>query len=91
MAIFLPVHIYMAALAPGEGPALRSMFTGYVPESHVQHHKSALVRGPEKKTNKSPASIARRRESRVVCSPVPGRKNLPGTLFPKAFRRKSRA
>ncbi len=49
MAIFLPVHIYMAALAPGEGPALRSMFTGYVPESHVQHHKSALVRGPEKK------------------------------------------
>ena len=38
MAIFLPVHIYMAALAPGEDPALRSMFTGYVPESHVQHH-----------------------------------------------------
>lgn len=38
MAIFLPVHIYMAALAPGEGPALRSMFTSYVPESHVQHH-----------------------------------------------------
>ncbi len=38
MAIFLPVHIYMAALAPGEGPALRSMFTGFVPESHAEHH-----------------------------------------------------
>ena len=38
MAIFLPVHIYMAALAPGEGPALRSMFTGFVPQSHAQHH-----------------------------------------------------
>ncbi|MBO4316835.1 MAG: cytochrome b/b6 domain-containing protein [Mailhella sp.] len=38
MAICLPIHIYMAALAPGEGPALRSMFTGYVPEEHVKHH-----------------------------------------------------
>lgn len=38
MAIFLPVHIYMAALAPGEGPALRSMFTGFVPKSHAEHH-----------------------------------------------------
>lgn len=38
MAIFLPVHIYMAALAPGEGPALRSMFTGFVPEEHAAHH-----------------------------------------------------
>lgn len=38
MAIFLPVHIYMAALAPGEGPALRSMFTGFVPEKHAEHH-----------------------------------------------------
>ena len=38
MAIFLPVHIYMAALAPGEGPALRSMFTGFVPEHHAEHH-----------------------------------------------------
>lgn len=38
MAIFLPVHIYMAAFAPGEGPALRSMFTGYVPEDFVRHH-----------------------------------------------------
>lgn len=38
MSILLPVHIYMAALAPGEAPALRSMFTGYVPEQHVAHH-----------------------------------------------------
>ncbi len=38
MAIFLPVHIYMAAFAPGEGPALRSMFTGFVPASFVRHH-----------------------------------------------------
>ncbi|MDO5536304.1 MAG: cytochrome b/b6 domain-containing protein [Desulfovibrionaceae bacterium] len=38
MAVFLPVHIYMAALAPGEAPALRSMFTGFVPESHAEHH-----------------------------------------------------
>jgi len=38
MAILLPVHIYMAALAPGETPALRSMFTGFVPESHAEHH-----------------------------------------------------
>ncbi len=38
MAIFIPVHIYMAACAPGEGPALRSMFTGVVPESFVRHH-----------------------------------------------------
>lgn len=38
MAILLPVHIYMAALAPGEGPALCSMFTGFVPEQHIEHH-----------------------------------------------------
>ncbi len=38
MAVFIPVHIYMAAVAPGEGPALRSMFTGVVPESFVRHH-----------------------------------------------------
>ena len=38
MSILLAVHIYMAALAPGEGPALRSMFTGYVPEEFVKHH-----------------------------------------------------
>lgn len=40
MAILLPVHIYMAALAPGEGPALRSMFTGFVPERHIEHHNT---------------------------------------------------
>jgi len=38
MAIFLPVHIYMAAFAPGEGPALRSMFTGLVPLAFVRRH-----------------------------------------------------
>ena len=38
MAIVLPIHIYMAALAPGEGPALRSMFTGFVPEDFVRRH-----------------------------------------------------
>lgn len=38
MAVVLPVHIYMAALAPGEGPAFRSMFTGYVPEKHAREH-----------------------------------------------------
>lgn len=38
MAVFLPVHIYMAALAPGEGPALRSMFSGHVPLEHVKRH-----------------------------------------------------
>ena len=38
MVIFLPVHIYMAALAPGEGPALCSMLTGLVPLKHVCEH-----------------------------------------------------
>lgn len=38
MGVLLPVHIYMAALAPGEAPALRSMFTGHVPEEHIKHH-----------------------------------------------------
>lgn len=38
VGIFLPVHIYMAAFAPGEGPALRSMFTGMVPVSFIRHH-----------------------------------------------------
>ena len=38
VAVGLPVHIYMAALAPGEGPALRSMFTGTVPEAFARHH-----------------------------------------------------
>lgn len=38
VAVFLPVHVYMAACAPGEEPALRSMFTGLVPEDFVRHH-----------------------------------------------------
>ena len=38
MAVFLPVHIYMAAFAPGEAPALRSMFTGFIPLEHIRHH-----------------------------------------------------
>jgi formate dehydrogenase subunit gamma len=38
MAILIPVHVYMAALAPGEGPALRSMLTGFVPEEFARHH-----------------------------------------------------
>ena len=38
MAVFIPVHIYMAAFAPGEGPALRSMFTGWVPADFARHH-----------------------------------------------------
>ncbi len=38
MAILLPVHIYMAAFAPGEAPALKSMLTGQVPEDFAKHH-----------------------------------------------------
>ncbi len=38
MAFFLPIHIYMAAFAPGEAPALRSMFTGFIELEHVRHH-----------------------------------------------------
>lgn len=38
MAVFLPVHIYMAALAPGEGPAMRSMLTGFVPSEFARRH-----------------------------------------------------
>ena len=38
MAIVLPIHIYMAALAPGEAPALRSMFTGFVPKAFAKMH-----------------------------------------------------
>ena len=44
MAVFLPVHIYMAAFAPGEAPALRSMFTGYVPLEHIRHHNPLWFR-----------------------------------------------
>lgn len=38
VAAALPVHIYMAAAAPGERPALVSMFTGKVPLEHVRRH-----------------------------------------------------
>lgn len=38
MAVLIPVHIYMAALAPGEAPALKSMFIGTVPVEHIKHH-----------------------------------------------------
>ena len=34
----LLIHIYMAAIAAGELPALISMFTGNVPEEHARHH-----------------------------------------------------
>lgn len=38
MMLVLPIHIYMAACVPGEGPALRSMFTGFVPEDLAKRH-----------------------------------------------------
>lgn len=38
MAVALPVHIYMAAFAPGEAPALRSMLSGFVPAEFIRHH-----------------------------------------------------
>lgn len=38
VAVFLPVHIYMAAFAPGEGPALRSMLSGMISVNFVYHH-----------------------------------------------------
>ena len=38
VALGLPVHIYMATIAPGEGPAFKSMFTGEVPEEFARHH-----------------------------------------------------
>ncbi|WP_029895899.1 cytochrome b/b6 domain-containing protein [Desulfohalovibrio reitneri] len=34
----LLVHVYMAALAPEERPAFRSMFTGTVPADFAKHH-----------------------------------------------------
>ena len=40
VALGLPVHIYMATIAPGEGPAFRSMFTGYVPKEFARHHNA---------------------------------------------------
>jgi formate dehydrogenase subunit gamma len=38
MAVVLPVHVYMAAAAPGEYPALVSMFTGKIPLEHLRRH-----------------------------------------------------
>jgi formate dehydrogenase subunit gamma len=38
VAVGLVVHVYMATIAPGEGPAFRSMFTGFVPEDFARHH-----------------------------------------------------
>ena len=40
VALGLPIHIYMATIAPGEGPAFRSMFTGYVPKEFAKHHNT---------------------------------------------------
>ena len=34
----LLIHIFMAAIASGEFPALVSMFTGTVPEAYARHH-----------------------------------------------------
>ena len=34
----LLIHIFMAAIATGEQPALISMFTGTVPEDYARHH-----------------------------------------------------
>ena len=53
MAIFLPVHIYMAAFAPGEAPALRSMFTGTIPLEHVRHHNPLWFRKLMEETEKT--------------------------------------
>lgn len=47
----LLVHIYMAAIAPGERPGLLSMFTGCVPLSYAQSHHglwAAAVRNEQK-------------------------------------------
>jgi formate dehydrogenase subunit gamma len=38
VGVALPVHIYMAAAAPGERPSLVSMFTGKVPLEHARRH-----------------------------------------------------
>lgn len=54
MLILLPIHIYMAALAPGEGPALRSMFTGTVPASFAKHHNPLWYADMTKKNTSQP-------------------------------------
>jgi formate dehydrogenase subunit gamma len=40
----LLIHIYMAAIAPGERPAFISMFTGTVPEAYAKHHHGLWYR-----------------------------------------------
>lgn len=40
----LLVHIFMAAVATGETPALRSMFTGHVPAEFARHHNPQWYR-----------------------------------------------
>lgn len=53
MAVLIPVHIYMAALAPGEGPALRSMLTGMVPLAHAREHNPLWARRLEAEDRRS--------------------------------------
>jgi formate dehydrogenase subunit gamma len=48
----LLIHIYMAAIAKGEWPALISMFTGKVPADYAEHHhrfwfEKVTSQGPE--------------------------------------------
>lgn len=45
----LLVHIYMAAVAPGERPGLLSMFTGRVPLSYAQSHHRLWVDESDKR------------------------------------------
>lgn len=59
----LLVHIFMASLAKGEEPVLRSMFTGTVPEEFVKHHNrlwyESLVKERSDSKRKRPASKAK--------------------------------
>lgn len=41
----LLIHIYMAAIDPGERPAFKSMFSGEVPESFAKHHNAEWYQG----------------------------------------------
>lgn len=43
MAVFLPVHIYMAALRTGEAPRAVHVH-GYVPLEHIRHHNPLWFR-----------------------------------------------
>lgn len=56
VAVLLPVHIYMAAFAPGERPSLKSMLTGFVPEEFAKHHNPlwyASIRKSEDQEDKT--------------------------------------